>query len=111
MRTDCKKFESCNAPLCPLLPDTELSNLNWVSSEDICNIREYAKKHPWIKRQKLIQRKADPENPNEIKGELRLYTVDELSKKKKKRIMTDEQKEKLKTALNKHREGKKQANL
>jgi len=111
MRTDCKKFESCNAPLCPLLPDTDLFQLAWISNEDICNIREYTKKYPWIKRQRIIQKKADPENPNEIKGELRLYTIEELNKKKKKRIMSNEQKEKVKTALDKYREGKKQANL
>jgi hypothetical protein len=111
MRTDCKNFEKCSAPLCPLLPEKELAQLGWISDEEICTIIEHRRKNSWIVRQRSIQRKADPDNPNEKNGEFRLYKVEELSKKAQTKPKTEEQKERIRKAGNSYREEKKRADL
>lgn len=51
---NCNRFESCNAPLCPLDPD--IDKRVWYSDEDICKSQEH-NKHRWIKKQRSIVKK------------------------------------------------------
>ncbi|MFC1924913.1 hypothetical protein ACFLXA_06085 [Chloroflexota bacterium] len=53
MVNDCKNFEECDAPLCPL---EENEYHIWYPNEDICNLRKF-QSLDWIKKQKLIARK------------------------------------------------------
>jgi hypothetical protein len=51
---NCNRFESCNAPLCPL--DTELTSRVWYPDEDVCKCQKH-NKHRWIKKQRSIVRR------------------------------------------------------
>ena len=57
-RDSCKKFETCNAPLCPM----EVNELRvdpwtiWYPDEAICSFREF-QSLDWIKKQKLIAKR------------------------------------------------------
>lgn len=52
---NCKNFEECNAPLCPL-DEESLKYCIWYPDEDICNLRRF-QTLDWIKKQKLVARK------------------------------------------------------
>jgi len=52
-REDCKYFDGCSAPLCPLNKDS-LINCTWFPGEDICK----AHQNQFIKTQKKIQKKT-----------------------------------------------------
>lgn len=49
--TDCKRFNQCGAPLCPL--DPELEQRVWRVGEEICSAHGHSK-HRWIKKQRSI---------------------------------------------------------
>ena len=51
--TDCHRFDSCSAPICPLLGCSGI----WYPDEEICQAREY-NHEPWIRNQKKIARKV-----------------------------------------------------
>jgi len=53
---DCKYYEKCNAPLCPL-DQASLEHGIWYPDEEICRLKEYSK-HEWIINQKKIQKKT-----------------------------------------------------
>lgn len=53
-RSDCKKFETCSAPLCPF---DKNKNYVWYPDEDICS-RALSKNFPWLRKQKRMQRKG-----------------------------------------------------
>jgi hypothetical protein len=51
---NCPHFDICNAPLCPLDPQS-LKHGAWFPDEDLCR-RKYFGRHLWIRRQKKIVR-------------------------------------------------------
>lgn len=51
---DCRRFNDCEAPLCPL-DETSLRAGIWYSNEQICKSHKFAS-FGWIKRQKKIAR-------------------------------------------------------
>ena len=53
---DCRYFESCDAPLCPLDPD--IDKRTWFADEPICKCRKFAKLL-WRKNQRKIAKVAD----------------------------------------------------
>ena len=57
---DCKYFEECNAPLCPL--DTEVKMHTWFADEGICRRRPFAKNQIIQNQKKLQKAGAEFEN-------------------------------------------------
>lgn len=55
-RNQCKKFDSCGAPLCPL-DKGSLEHGIWYSDEESCESVEF-RMMPWVKRQRKINKKA-----------------------------------------------------
>lgn len=55
-RHECRYFDTCSAPLCPLDPET-LSIGAWFADEEICVLN---KDLEWIRTQRKIQRKQVP---------------------------------------------------
>ena len=54
---DCKKFESCSAPLCPW-DASSLEHGLWYPDEDICNFQQ-ANQLDWVRRQRKIAKKIE----------------------------------------------------
>lgn len=52
--TECKHFETCEAPLCPL--DDNLDSCIWYSDEEICRSSIF-KKLQWIRIQKRLRKR------------------------------------------------------
>ena len=57
---NCKFYESCSAPLCPMLLDKQNTNYIWYPDEEIC--RKIKGLPSWVKQQRKIAKKAKPEN-------------------------------------------------
>jgi hypothetical protein len=56
----CKRYDTCNAPLCPL-DERSLSHGMWYPDDEICPMRAYAAL-PWIRKQrKLVNQAASPD--------------------------------------------------
>ena len=56
---DCRMFEECDAPMCPL--DPKLSRKVWFPDEDICTSRKFGPGLKWIENQRKIRKKkSDP---------------------------------------------------
>jgi hypothetical protein len=53
---DCKRFDRCNANLCPM-DSKSLEEGTWMPDEEICTLREYCQTD-WIRNQKKIARKT-----------------------------------------------------
>ena len=53
---ECKKYDTCNAPLCPL-DEQSLKHGIWYPDEEICGIRTHATL-PWIQNQKKLVKKT-----------------------------------------------------
>jgi len=70
-REKCKKYEKCEAPLCPL-DEVSLNHGIWYPNEEICSIREY-QQLLWIKNQKKIAKKTSDFDT--------YYTVEMLNRK------------------------------
>ena len=51
--TECKHFDECGAPICPLDEDS-MKDAIWYPDEEICRYGRLA----WVKRQRKISRKA-----------------------------------------------------
>ena len=49
----CKHFDSCSAPICPL--DEGVSMRNWYPDEGICKVRKFQQER-WLKSQKKIKK-------------------------------------------------------
>ena len=57
MRRECHRYETCNAPLCPLGEKHYI----WYPDEEICTYRKFSRE-PWIKAQrKIAKRTANPD--------------------------------------------------
>jgi hypothetical protein len=54
--SDCTKYQTCSAPLCPLDEDS-LRNAQWYPDEEICLSQEYFHLN-WIRNQKKIASKC-----------------------------------------------------
>ena len=52
-KINCPKFHKCNAPLCPLDPESIQHGI-WYPDEDICTKRNMHT--PWLKKQKRIKK-------------------------------------------------------
>lgn len=84
---DCNLFLTCSANICPLDPDKHLRN--WFPGEDVCRARAM-KDVPFIRRQRKINRTR----PQGLEDQA--LTVDYLTATAPvKRILTEEQKERL----------------
>jgi len=57
-REDCKFFDSCSAPLCPL-DEKSLERGIWYPDEEVCRHREF-RALQWVKTQKKIAGRGDP---------------------------------------------------
>jgi hypothetical protein len=55
MLSDCRYFDGCSAPLCPR--DEGIAKRTWFPDEDICRLADVPE---WIKRQRKVSKKADP---------------------------------------------------
>lgn len=55
----CNHYETCSAPLCPLDKESLEDGL-WFPEEEICRNREFGKLQ-WVKMQKKIVKKANPD--------------------------------------------------
>jgi len=55
-RQECKKYDQCSAPLCPL-DSSSLENGIWYPDEEICLSRKHSGLL-WVKNQKKITKKA-----------------------------------------------------
>jgi hypothetical protein len=58
-RINCKFYEGCSAPLCPVLSDEQNSKYIWYPDEEICRKRKGLP--DWVKQQRKIAKKAKPE--------------------------------------------------
>ncbi|MBW1711517.1 MAG: hypothetical protein JRJ73_16950 [Deltaproteobacteria bacterium] len=54
--TECKRYDTCNAPLCPF-DDQSLKHGIWYPDEEICGMRTHATL-PWIQNQKKLVKKT-----------------------------------------------------
>ena len=54
--SDCKHFETCQAPLCPMGEQKQNCNHIWYHDEAICKAKEFQSLR-WIQKQKLIAKK------------------------------------------------------
>jgi len=52
MREECKRFDTCSAPLCPRDRES-LEQGIWYPDEKVCKSKEF-QNLPWIKRQKKV---------------------------------------------------------
>lgn len=52
----CKRYETCNAPLCPL-DEQSLKHSIWYPDEEICRAKAFGAL-PWIKAQRKIAKRA-----------------------------------------------------
>jgi hypothetical protein len=59
-RINCKFYEGCSAPMCPILSEEQNSNYIWYPDEDICQKRKGLP--DWVRQQRKIAKKAKPEN-------------------------------------------------
>lgn len=60
-RIDCKHYDYCSAPLCPMLSDEENLNGLWYPKvEEICCRRKDLP--AWVKQQRKIERKVGAQN-------------------------------------------------
>jgi hypothetical protein len=51
IRGECKYFDSCSAPLCPMDSESMSAGI-WYADEEVCKRRDLSA--PWVKRQKRI---------------------------------------------------------
>ena len=60
-RKDCKYYDGCSAPLCPMLSDDENRKGLWYPAvEEICKLKKNLPS--WVKQQKKVAAKIQPEN-------------------------------------------------
>jgi hypothetical protein len=59
-KNDCRYYESCSAPMCPILSDEQNINYCWYPDEDICRRRKGLP--DWVRQQRKIAKKAKPDN-------------------------------------------------
>ena len=52
-RNDCRYFDGCSAPLCPL-DESSVSHAAWFPDEEICRLADSPE---WVSRQKKISKK------------------------------------------------------
>ena len=90
MNDKCSSFEKCSAPLCPL--DKDLSCRLWYHDEPICNGRPGSGRR-WIAKQRSIQKRLTRSWLNRPIG------YQELFDKSRKRELSPEQIEKLRTHM------------
>lgn len=86
----CPSFISCSAPLCPLDDDIDLRM--WYDDEDVCISQIYGK-HRWIKKQRSIVRRRTKTWLD------RPVTYKELYSASRKRYISPERLEQMKTNL------------
>ncbi len=59
-KNECRYYESCSAPMCPILSDEQNINYCWYPDEDICRRRKGLP--DWVRQQRKIAKKAKPDN-------------------------------------------------
>ena len=70
-RDDCRHYDYCSAPLCPI-SSISLKKGIWYPDEEICRLKEYGKLE-WVKNQRKIARKTNDTDT--------FYTVNMLDRK------------------------------
>ncbi len=55
MKSECRYFDGCNAPLCPI-DEGSIKHCAWFPDEEICRKRDVPE---WVKRQKRIAKKVN----------------------------------------------------
>ena len=70
-RWDCKYFDTCNAPLCPM-DQVSLEHGIWYADEEICRLKQFFSLE-WIKNQKKIAKRTNDTDT--------FYTVNMLDRK------------------------------
>jgi len=58
--SECKYFNMCSAPLCPM-SEQSLKNGLWYPDEEVCRLRRFAS-CAWVRKQKKISNKAGVNN-------------------------------------------------
>lgn len=58
-RIECKLFETCSAPICPMEPEV-MGKRVWFPGEEVCESSEYSKEE-WIQRQRKFARTISKE--------------------------------------------------
>ena len=61
--SDCKYFNECEAPMCPLY--NKFKDTIWFVDEDVCKLSKFSNLLV-IKNQKKIQKKTQGRDPNEV---------------------------------------------
>lgn len=56
---NCPRFETCNAPICPLDEGSILHAIWYPKEEEVCMLMKYANL-PWVRRQKRYAKRAKP---------------------------------------------------
>ena len=59
-RNNCKYYDGCSAPLCPMLSEEENQNYIWYPDEEICTRRMNLP--DWVKQQRKVAKKVNPDN-------------------------------------------------
>lgn len=54
--SDCRKYDTCNAPICPL-DEQSLKCGIWYPDEEVCPVRDYVAL-PWVQSQRKILKRA-----------------------------------------------------
>lgn len=83
----CIHFESCDANMCPR--DVDISRRTWIVGEDVCHFGPY-RKNPLIKRQKYLNKRK----PVAYLDQALTYT-ELIESIPKKRVMTEEQRQRI----------------
>ena len=52
--SDCRHFDTCSAPICPL-DESSLKNCTWFANEDICKLKQTPR---FVRNQKTIQKRS-----------------------------------------------------
>lgn len=85
--TNCKRFNKCSAPLCPL--DENLDERYWYSDESVCASQEHGDRR-WIKKQKQIVERKTKRWLNKPVSHQQLFNVSrprKLSEAQKKQLI------------------------
>ena len=59
-RNNCKYYDGCSAPLCPMLSEDENQNYIWYPDEEIC--KRTSNLPEWVKQQRKVAKKANPDS-------------------------------------------------
>ena len=59
-RADCKYYDGCSAPFCPMLNDEQNMSYIWYPDEEIC--RKVKGVPAWVRKQRKIAKQCNPDH-------------------------------------------------